>query len=163
MPSTIRFPFARATRGLAAERDQIITLLENVGGFVKGGPPVYADVRAWKLNVADTSAPYHCVALEFYGNGEMLVGDGTQPIGLFGELDGIGKTLLGTGFLGSQLAGAYPQIPIIAADISYTQFVNNVALYDRLSIGGVLGDIDLDEGNTVTVIARPIHQRVYAG
>jgi hypothetical protein len=179
MSQTRRFPFPRNVPNVSpAEFSQIITILPATATFTLGGEPNYVSVVPWKIaGDRNTEAPYTCVAIEFITSDPMTIGNGTTDlIGLYGQIDLTGnptatnerkRTLLA--ILGVNLLGAAPQIPIVVQAgpgdlVGYTQLVSNVAVYDRLSIGGVLNDVSLPiEATTVTVVARPIRTRDYLG
>lgn len=176
---TFRFPYLRQLPNVApAEVSQIITLAAGVTSLALGGEQSYTSIVPWKTaGDRNTEAPYPCVALEFSGSGSGIIGNGTtELIGLFGQIDLTAnptiaanrrRTLLA--ILGLNLGAALPQIPLVAQAgpasdlVGYTQLVSNIAVYDRLSIGGVLADVFVPEGLTLTVVARPIRRRDYLG
>jgi hypothetical protein len=162
MSTTIRLPYAVVTAGQPAESALIITLLNGVSSLLKGGAENYVSIAPWhQANVQE--AQYTDVVIEFLANGALLVGDGStaQTLGLFGEDFQGQKTLLGV--LGSNLGATVPQIPIISTDVSYTQKILDVAMYAKLSVGTVFGDLALGLGVELTVIARPIRRRNFVG
>lgn len=163
MPIDTRFPRLVQTAVGAAELDQIITLAIAPGDLELGGGllGVYTDISAWKT-AADAS-PYSAIVIEASGSGLVTVGDGSiaQSIGLYGEIDGAGKFLLGV--LGYPLGGVMPQIPIASATVGFAQIVSFAANYDKLSVGGIFGAIAISEVIEVTWKVRPIRQRVYLG
>jgi hypothetical protein len=179
MSQTRRFPFPRNVPNVSpAEFSQIITILPATDTFTLGGEPNYVSVAPWKtVGDRNTETPYNCVAIEFITDEPMTIGNGTTDlIGLYGQIDLVSnptvasdrkRTLLA--ILGVNLLGAAPQIPIVVQAgpgdlVGYTQLVSNVAVYDRLSIGGVIGNVALPiEATTVTVVARPIRARDYLG
>lgn len=178
MSSTLRFPYNHAVPNAGRkEASQIITLLEAADNLPEGGENAYVDVRAWHTaGDRNTEAPYTCVVLEFSASAATTIGDGsTQLIGLYGQIDLVEnpraanerkRTLLA--ILGINLGGTAPQIPIVQQGgggdlVGFSQMVSNIAAYDRLSIGGVLGDVLTVEGVEVTVVARPLRRRDYLG
>jgi len=164
MTTTIRFP--RPVRSVfgPSEANQILTILPSTNTLLQGGAAMYADISAWKI-IAGEEAPYTSIVIEVMASAAATIGDGTTRIGLWGEIDPGGdlsarrRSLLGV--LGINLGNDAPQIPIITADTGFAQTTCNVAAYDRLSVGGIEGDIVL--GVNVIVTARPIRARVYAG
>jgi hypothetical protein len=180
MSQLLRFPFPRPIPGVSpAEESQIITLESALAGTLPlGGSQNYTSVAAWKTSGnRNTETPYTCVAIEFSADGVGTIGNGTtELIGLFGQIDlvanpttlaGRKRTLLA--ILGINIGNQMPQIPIVvqvgpANDVvGYTQLVSNVAAYDRLSIGGVLGTVDIPEAREITVVARPLRRKDYLG
>lgn len=178
MSSTIRFPLDRTgPRGGQAETSQIITIHTALTQLPRGGVQAYTLIRPWWIAGDNNEAPYECVVLDFRGNIAGTIGNGTTDlIGLYGEIDLVDapansteriRTLLG--IVGINIGGTTPQIPVVrqaaaASDfVGFSQVFTNIAAYDRLSIGGVLADINLPDGMTVTVIGRPIRRRDYLG
>lgn len=180
MPATVRFPYNRNIPNVGRnELTQIIQIrAPGAGGALPaGGDQAYADVRPWKIAGENTEAPYTCVVLEFSGSAAGTIGNGTtELIGLFGQIDLVTaptvavdrkRTLIAV--VGINIGNTMPQIPLIqqaaaASDlVGFSQAFNNIAVYDRLSIGGVLGDVALPEGLNLTVVARPIRRRDYLG
>lgn len=178
MSATLRFPYPRLIPNIGqAETSQIITIASGVTMLPLGGAQNYADVRAWKIAGERSEAPYPCVAIEFMGSTTGTIGNGTTDlIGLYGQIDLVAnptsaadrkRTLLA--ILGVGLGNQMPQIPIVtqagpANDVvGFTQVLSNIAVYDRLSIGGVLADVNLNDNFAVTVVARPIRRREYLG
>jgi len=160
MPRNIRYPRSQSSPIGRAERGQIITLAQEITELKLGGEATYADITAWRF--AKESSPYTHVVIEVTGTAAMVIGDGTaaEAIGLFGQV-GDRKALLGV--LGYSVGEVMPQIPIVSAEIGCSQIVNYVAVYDRLSVGGIRGTIDILEGHTITVTARPIREQDYGG
>lgn len=180
MSQTLRFPFPRPLPGVGpAETSQIIVLGAALAGSLPlGGAQNYVSVADWKTaGNRNTETPYTCVAIEFSADGAGTLGDGTtELIGLFGEIDLVAipanntqriRTLLA--ILGIGIGNQMPQIPLVAQVapandiVGYTQLVSNVAAYDRLSVGGVLGTVEIPEGRDVTIIARPLRRKDYLG
>jgi len=163
MPIDTRFPRATQTAAGAAELDQIITLAIAPGALELGGglAGVYTGVGAWKT--AAGSSPYSAIVVEAFGTALVTIGNGSiaQAIGLFGEIDGVGKYLLGV--LGYPLGGVMPQLPVISATVGFAQIVSYAANYDKLSVGGIFGAISISEVVAVTWKVRPIRQRSYLG
>lgn len=162
MTLNVRFP--RPTAGVAgpSEASQIITLLDGVTTLAHGGAVTFADVTAWRT--AAPAAPYTHVVLEFTATDPAVFGTGAvgQGIGLFGELEATGERYL-LGVLGYNLGAVLPQITIISATVGQAQIVTYVPVYDKLSVGGISGAIALGGDVALTVIARPIRQRIYGG
>lgn len=150
------------------ETDQIIALATAVTGataFFNGGPPEYAWVTSWHKAQGSTEVPYDEIVIEFTASAAITIGTGTPTgmLGLYGQIStgaSAGKFLLG--ILGVTLALAKPQIPIFNVDVGFAQKVCGVAVYDRLAIGGVGGDINTG-ATTVTVRARPVRRRAFGG
>jgi hypothetical protein len=169
MADLFRFPIPAQTADLVAELDQIITICSAVTGanaFPQGGQATYGDITPWHLAYYSSETPYCDVVLEFTADGLVTIGDGTaaQLLGLYGEIlagPGAGKYLLGA--LGITLAGAKPQIPIFSSTVGYAQIIQHVPCYDKLSVGGVSGAVPVDVARLVTVRARPIRHRSFAG
>lgn len=171
MTTTIRFPFPGTAPNHPSEANQIITILPATATLLLGGAVAYADVSAWKTAGQTTEAPYTSVVIEFFANDDFILGNGTtQRIGLYGEIihpaypSGQRKFLIGV--LGINLGATAPQVPIVqradAELVGFAQIVCDVAAYDRLSVGGVSGDIGTGDP-LVTVRARPIRMRDYMG
>ena len=175
MTDTIRFPLIAGKSGAGtSEAAEVVTLLNAVTTIPKGGTNPYVDVATpWKIDVVGTESPFSCIVVEFLATAAGTIGDGTNPICLFGEitLPTIGGTPLRTllGILGTNFGGTtVPQIPMLTrsgdgALVGYSQIVSSVSCWDKLSIGALTGDVALAEGVTLTVTARPIHRRLYAG
>lgn len=171
MTDTIRFPRPVATPIGAAEANQIIEIRPATGTFEIGGPEAYVDVSPWRLVGIADAAPYCDIVVEFTAEAAAIVGDGTNRIGLFGEIDPGGDLSLRQryliGVLGMNLGNDAPQIPIIERAggeiVGYAQVVCNIAVYDRLSIGGIEADVTVPGDVEVTVTARPIRKRDYSG
>jgi hypothetical protein len=169
VPSTYRFPIAVTNnKNAKGETNQIIQLaaVTGVGAFPQGGEAAYGDVTPWHLNAYTSETPYCDVVLEFTADGQVTIGDGTSAglIGLYGQINsgvGAGKFLLG--IIGIVLAGSKPQIPIFSSTVGFSQIIAHVPIYDKLSVGGVMGAVDLPIDRTVTVRARPIRTRSYPG
>lgn len=161
MTEQISFPQPTAKASGPAESDLIIEIFS--GGILnRGGEPTYEDVTAWKRAANDEASPFVGIVIEITSDSAQTIGSGesTEAIGLFGEIDGIGKFLLG--YLGINQGTAVPQIPIISASIGFAQIVADVALYDRLSVG-VVNTASLEFLGQLTVTARPIRDRFYGG
>jgi hypothetical protein len=171
MAETIRFPFLRARAGIPNESDFVVTLLNAVSTIPKGGEAVYAPITLWRRDDNQTASPFTCIFVEFTANAELVLGDGTNPIGIYGQINLPGGTIQRSllGILGINYAGTnVPQIPIMQQGgggpfVGFSQLVSNISVYDALSIGGVLADIALGEGDAVTVRARPIIRRDWLG
>jgi hypothetical protein len=180
MSTMIRFPFNRPIPNVGpAELSQIITILPATATIERGGAQAYADVRPWKqAGPLTTEAPYTCVVIEMSATAALTIGNGTtEMIGLYGQIDLAAnpanaaqrkRTLIG--ILGLPLGAQMPQIPIVqqaaaALDlVGFSQVFSNIAAYDRLSVGGVFGDVAVPvENETLTVVARPIRRRDYLG
>lgn len=162
MTDRISFPQRTADAGGQAESDLIIPIF-SAGELTRGGAVAYVDVTAWKTTDNDKASPFVGVVLEFMGTQAGLIGDGTatQAIGLFGEINGVGKFLLG--LLGVNMGTAVPRIPIVTADtVGFAQIVADVALYDKLSVGAI-NTATIAFAGTLTVTARPIRDRSYKG
>lgn len=176
MSSTIRFPHNRIIPNVGPNEDtQIITLHAAVTAFPRGGVSAYTSIRPWWISGDNDAAPYECIVIEFSSTLAGTLGDGEDDlIGLYGEVDLVEtpanpaqriRTLLG--LIGINIGNAAPQIPFVvgpAADVvGYSQMFNNIAGYDRLSIGGVLADVNAPGDAAITVRARPIRRRDYLG
>lgn len=167
MSELIKFPPETSTAKIPAEANQIITLV-TAGEIKKGGEPAYTDIAAWKKLLYGTASSYITVVVEFISTAEGIFGDGTQAeaIGLFGELANGDKFCLG--LLGMNLGGVVPQIPLIqnaaAENIGFAQITVNIALYTKLSVGGLFGDITAPGVEPeLTVRVRPVLDRDYIG
>lgn len=178
MSETLRFPFNRDIPHVGRnESSQILTIASAVTSLPLGGAQSYADIRPWKISGEQTEAPYPCVVLEFSSNIPTTIGNGTTDlIGLYGQIDLVQNPASATdrkrqflGVIGINIGNVMPQIPIVqqagpANDVvGFSQMFNNIAVYDRLSIGGVLAAVTLGEGVQLTVVARPIRRREYLG
>lgn len=180
MSTTLRFPFNRTRFNVARnELSQIITILPlTVTTLRVGGAQTYTDVRPWQTTgERNTEAPYPCVVIEFSGNAAGIIGNGTTDlIGLYGQIDAVDnptsaaqrkRTLIAV--LGINIGNPMPQIPLVqqaaaASDfVGFSQAISNIAVYDRLSIGGVLANVALPDNLIISVTARPIRQRDYLG
>lgn len=179
MSDTIRFPLLQGRGGQKAERQLIIDLMGGpVSMLPQGGAQSYVSIAEWHIGANGEESPFTCVVIEFSAPQAIVIGSGTNPVCLFGEivLDPTAppsaanriRSLIGVLGLNYQ-ATDVPQIPIVqqagpASDfVGFAQPVSNVACYDALSIGGLTGDITLGEGETVTVRARPIRRRDWVG
>ncbi len=160
MTDRIRFPQLTTTAGARAETDLVIELFTG-STLSEGGEVAYADISSWKLTDDGRASPFVGVVIEFTADGAVTIGDGTdaQAIGLFGEITGVGKYLLG--LLGLSMGTAVPTVPIISATVGFAQISADVSLYDKLSVGMVAGALEI--GAEVTVRARPIRDRFYEG
>lgn len=178
MTDTIRFPYNHTMPSAPSESNQIITVLNaKTVQLARGGEQSYASVAAWKTAGESTEAPYTCVVIEVSANVAGTIGNGTTDmIGLYGQINLVDtptnntqrkRTLLG--IIGLNIGNNMPQIPIVqqaaAANdlVGFSQVFNNIAAYDQLSVGGVLGNVALAEGVQVTVTARPLRIRNYLG
>ncbi len=174
MSQTIRFPILKTKTGIPAETSLVIDIAIGVNQLDVGGMPTYASLAPWKREQRATQSPFTCVAIEFTlpapVGGTLILGNGTNPIGLFGGIilaDGSEqKSLLG--ILGVNFAGTtVPQIPFVfrtdGEQAGFSQIVANVAAYDTLSVGGVTGSIVVGDGDTLDVRARPLFRRDWVG
>lgn len=168
MAEMIKFPPETATVQMPAEANQIITLINALGEIKKGGEAAYTDITTWKKLLYGTATSYIAVVVELISTAEGIFGDGTQAeaIGLFGELANGDKFCLG--LLGINLGGTVPQIPLIqnavAENIGFAQLTVDISLYDKLSIGGLFGDIQAPGADPeLTVRVRPVLDRDYIG
>ncbi len=171
MSQTIRFPNLKARPGLPEESRYVITLLNGVDDLLVGGAEPYVSTAPWKIDANLVETPFTCVVIEFTAALVQTIGNGTNPIGLFGLInDASGapsiRTLLGV--LGLNFAATtVPQIPIVARAnaslVGFSQVVSNVSAYDALMIGGVTGNIALTENSNLVVTARPIICRDWVG
>ncbi len=174
MSDTIRFPLVASGPAGPAETSQIISFGAPQTSFPQGGPNLYADVRAWKLEQYVTESPYCAVVIEFTAaTGGFTLGNGTSDlIGLFGLIGDITastsaqKYLLG--ILGYGLGNKLPQLPFITDPdgvgvIGVAQVVKLVSLYDALAIGGVTGAITWAGNVPVSITARPVRRRDFGG
>src|SRR4051794_31105232 len=101
----------------------------------QGGSLSYTPIDAWHIAGDVNEAPYTSVILEFTADMATTIGDGTAPIGVFGEITDVGKFLIGV--IGIPLGATFPQIEIIRSTIGVAVPTCNVAVYDRMSIGGI--------------------------
>lgn len=161
MTERISFPQPATDANGPAETDLIIEIFSGAL-FTRGGEAAYADVTAWKKTGNEKASPFVGIVIEVTSDTAQTLGDGTsaQAIGLFGEIDGIGKFLLG--YLGINQGTAVPNIPICATDVGFAQIVADVALYDKLSVGAV-NSATVEFPGEVTITARPIRDRSYGG
>lgn len=161
MSEQISFPQPAADADGPAESTLIIEIFSGAL-FTRGGAVSYADVTPWKRDANLKASPFVGIVIEFSCDTAQTIGDGTalQAIGLFGEIDGIGKFLLG--YLGINQGTAVPQIPIAATTVGFAQIVADVALYDRLSVGAV-NQAEIEFLGELTITARPIRDRFYEG
>lgn len=158
MPTVIRFP-----RTTGAEASQIVTLINNDANFSVGGGASGVSIRFWKTTEVDgDESPFTDAVIEFSAAAAVTIGNGaTERVGLYGWRAGQVYLL---GVLGISLGGAAPQIPLVAGTgviTRFSQVVCNVSLYDSLSVGSVLAAFAAAQ--PVTVTARPIRRRDYAG
>jgi hypothetical protein len=168
MPTVVRFPYPEAQNGKRSEADQIIEIFAASATFPLGGStPV--PVNAWKNPQSPwNECPYSDVVLEFTSNTTpFTLGNGTTDrVGLYGLIDGANQNIVLLGVLGLSLGGSAPQIPFVqrldAVKIGFAQIVCNVTPFDYLAIGGVSAAIATG-GPLITVKARPIRMRDYAG
>lgn len=178
MSATIRFPYNRTIPNKGpSEASQIITIAGAKATLPLGGEQDYTDVRIWQRAGERSEVPYECVVLEYSANTAGTIGNGsTQMIGLYGQIDLVDnpttaadrkRTLIA--ILGLNLGNQMPQIPIInqagpASDfVGFSQGLHNIGVYDRLSVGGVFGDIAMPESLLITVVARPIRRKDFLG
>lgn len=125
-----------------------------------------AAISAWKLNPAiplGDSAILDAI-IEFSAPAAILIGNGTtERVGIYGANAG-GLFLLGVA--GINMGGTAPQIPIVTnlafTTAGYAQIITNIGGFSHLAIGGVSGAIG-PLAQVITVRARPILKRVYAG
>lgn len=169
MSELIQFPPETSTVSTKGEPSQTIELLSGVSTLLKGGAASYVSIAAWKQANFSKASSYIGVVLEFELNNDLgVLGDGTaaQAIGLFGELTGVGKTLLG--LVGVGIGGVVPQVPLVqnaaAENIGFSQITADISLYDALSVGGVFNDIAIaGDAPELIVRVRPIRDREYVG
>lgn len=175
MPTTSRFPFAVAQNGNQGEADQIISIFPATATIPRGGGDGWYSVEAWKQAGIQDECPYSDIVIEIVSNtAPFTLGNGTTDrIGLYGMVDrGDGTSPVGRrryllGVLGINLGNTAPQVPFVqgglaAEIINFAQVVCNVGAYNLLAIGGVTADI-VTGGPLITVTARPIRKRDYAG
>lgn len=169
MSEIIQFPPETGSANVKAEAAQTITLLAAVQSLPHGGATNYTSIAAWKQAQFGKASAYIGVVLEFSADAaatDGVIGDGTmaQAIGLFGEIDGVGKFLLG--LVGVNFGNAVPQVPIDSTGevgvFGFAQVTANISLYDKLSVGGVFAAISTGAIN-VTCRVRPIRDREYVG
>lgn len=169
MTTTINFPTPASTANHPSQANQIITLASAITMIPQGGPATYVDVSEWHRDNAAKASPYTNIVIEFQATeGNIIIGDGSQAeaIGLFGEIDATGERFL-LGVLGVNLGATFPQIPISEQGnnpIGYAQPSCNIAVYDRIAVGGIFGDVPVGgEAAELTIVARPIRTRHLAG
>lgn len=179
MSQTIRFPYNRdiPTAG-SSESNQIITILPSkTVSLAQGGEQNYVSIAAWKSAGESTESPYNCVVLEFSANIAGTIGNGTtELIGLYGQINLTSNPTLAAqrkrtllGLVGFNLGATNPQIRIVQQAAAANDFVGisqvftNIAAYDQLSIGGVLGTVTIPENLELTVVARPLRIKDFIG
>lgn len=175
MAETIRFPFLKGVGGVGPSEASFVIDIFTGQTIHIGGEPDYVSLAPWKIDENATEAPFPCVAIEFMTDAPIIIGTGSDPICLFGEIDlrtkpaSAKREMLGV--LGTNFAGTtVPQIPIVEqADttiVGYSQVINLVACYDALSIGTLLGNLPLVGDDTpvnLIVTVRPIRRRDWMG
>ena len=168
MAEVIQFPPETSSSVAPAEADQIITLVDSQNGLRKGGGVTYVDITPWKTVLYGKATAYVAVVVEFISTEPGTLGDGTsaEAIGLFAELPSGAKFCLG--LLGMNLGGTVPQVPLMvddaAVNIGFAQLTVDISLYDKLSVGGLFGDIAAPgETPELTVRVRPVRDRDYIG
>lgn len=165
MSEVVQFPPTTGTATVPAEADQTITLVSGTDTLSKAGAAAFADIAAWKNANFGKASSYVGVVIEFACDATGTLGNGTlaQAIGLYGEITGTGKFLLG--LLGVNLGGVVPQIPMIAnaaaVVVGFAQISADISLYDKISVGAVFAD--LVGAGTLTIRARPIRNKDYIG
>lgn len=165
MSEVVQFPPTTGTATVPAEASQTLTLLSDTNTLSKGGAATYTDIAVWKNANFGKASSYIGVVIEFTCDAAGTLGDGTlaQAIGLYGEITGTGKFLLG--LLGVNLGGAVPQVPMVAnaaaAIVGFAQISADISVYDKISVGAVFAD--LAAVSTLTIRARPIRSKDYIG
>jgi hypothetical protein len=171
MSESIRFPLRAAGPAGPNESNLIIQLFSGAGNFPPGGFFPYTSISALKLDTFKSASPFCTVIIEFTTDTAQIVGNGTtEMVGLYGCIgdptDPLSQRYL-LGGLGMGIGAKMPQIYMpVAADahiVGFAQVVSLSTLYDGLSIGSVgLAGAVAFAGN-VTVTARPVRRRDFAG
>lgn len=166
MPTIERFPRTAQTIFGVDESALIIGLFSGAT-FGLGASTGGALIGEWKINPLDTQGFSSIIdaAIEFSAPAAITIGNGTTDrLGIYGITPG-GLFLLG--ILGVNLGGTAPQIPIVTnggafVTTGYSQMVCNLGGFTGLAVGGVQAAIG-PLAQVITVTARPIIRRVYAG
>lgn len=164
MSTMIRFPYNVETEKFRAELNQIITINPASATF-PSAVAIGANLTAWKPSGLKTEAPYTDVVIEFTANAAVLIGNGTtERLGLFGYVESSPTSIYFLlGVLGVNLGTTAPQVPIASALTGFAQVVCNVAAYDGLQVCAINAGNIVTGGPLVTVTARPIRRRNFAG
>lgn len=168
MPTIERFPRSVASAFGPVEPLTIDLLASNT--FTLGASGGGASIAAWKLNPADDQgfSAILDAAIEFSAPAAVLIGNGTTDrVGIYGLSSGLSGGIFLLGVLGVSLGGAAPQIPIVTnggafVTTGYSQIICNVGGFTHLAVGAVQAAIG-PLAEVITVRARPIIRRVYAG